>query len=106
MLEELAAALAAYKEELDAAIVAYLDNIRKKIEPEMEIDNINHPPHYADGKIEVIDFIEDKKLPFHLGNVIKYISRAGKKNPDTELEDLKKAQWYLNRYIELKEENK
>lgn len=106
MLKELAAALAAYKEELDAAIVAYLDNIRKKIEPEMETDNINHPPHYADGKIEVIDFIEDKKLPFHLGNVIKYISRAGKKNPDTELEDLKKAQWYLSRYIELKEENK
>lgn len=106
MLEELAAALAAYKEELDAAIVAYLDNIRKKIEPEMETDNINHPSHYADGKIEVIDFIEDKKLPFHLGNVIKYISRAGKKSPDTELEDLKKAQWYLSRYIELKEENK
>lgn len=66
-------------------------------------DNINHPAHYTDGKIEVIDFIEDKKLPYHLGNVIKYISRAGKKNPDTELEDLKKAQWYLSRYIELKE---
>ena len=67
-------------------------------------DNINHPAHYTDGKIEVIDFIEDKKLPYHLGNVIKYISRAGKKSPDTELEDLKKAQWYLNRYIELKEQ--
>ena len=66
-------------------------------------DNINHPSHYTDGKIEAIDFIEDKKLPYHLGNVIKYISRAGKKNPDTELEDLKKAQWYLSRYIELKE---
>ena len=117
MLEKLVAALAAnldnikeklddIKEELDAVLVAYLDNIRKKIEPKTETDNINHPSHYADGKIEVIDFIEDKKLPFHLGNVIKYISRAGKKSPDTELEDLKKAQWYLNRYVELKEENK
>lgn len=65
-------------------------------------DNINHPSHYTDGKIEVIDFIEDKKLPYHLGNVIKYISRAGKKSPDTELEDLKKAEWYLNRYIKLR----
>ena len=42
-------------------------------------DNINHPKHYTDGKIEVIDFIEDKKLGFCLGNAVKYISRAGKK---------------------------
>lgn len=92
---------------LKEALYAYCDNIKKEFEPKMEIiDNINHPSHYTDGKIEVIDFIEDKKLPYHLGNVIKYISRAGKKSPDTELEDLKKAQWYLNRYIELKEENK
>jgi len=59
---------------------------------------INHPLHYA-GKIEVIDFIEDKKLGFHLGNVVKYISRAGKKTSDT-LEDLQKAKWYLDRYLE------
>lgn len=88
---------------LKEALYAYCDNIKKEFEPKTETDNINHPAHYTDGKIEVIDFIEDKKLPYHLGNVIKYISRAGKKNPDTELEDLKKAQWYLNRYIELKE---
>lgn len=61
------------------------------------MDNVNHPSHYTDGNIEVIDYIEDKQLGFHLGNVVKYISRAGKKG-DT-LEDLKKAQWYLNRYI-------
>lgn len=67
------------------------------------MDNINHPSHYNTGKIEVIDYIEDQDLNFHLGNVIKYISRAGKKG-DT-LEDLKKAQWYLNRYIK-KLENK
>lgn len=66
----------------------------------MENDNVNHPSHYADGKIEVIDFIEDKKLGFNLGNTVKYISRAGKKNPDKYVEDLQKAAWYLNREIE------
>lgn len=65
----------------------------------MEHDAVNHPAHYTDGSIEVIDFIEDKKLPYHLGNAVKYIARAGKKNPDKEAEDLKKAVWYLNRYI-------
>ena len=65
----------------------------------MEHDAVNHPAHYTDGSIEVIDFIEDKKLPYHLGNAVKYIARAGKKDPDKEAEDLKKAVWYLNRYI-------
>lgn len=64
-------------------------------------DPVNHPSHYTDGKIEVIDFIEDKKLPFHLGNVVKYVSRAGKKDKTKMIEDLKKAQWYLNRYIQM-----
>lgn len=63
-------------------------------------DPVNHPSHYTDGKIEVIDFIEDKKLGFHLGNAVKYICRAGKKNPNKELEDLQKARWYLDRWIE------
>lgn len=62
-------------------------------------DVVNHPAHYTDGKIEVIDFIEDKGLNFHRGNVVKYISRAGKKDPAKEIEDLKKAVWYLNREI-------
>lgn len=62
-------------------------------------DIVNHPAHYTSGNIEVIDFIEDQKLPYHLGNVVKYISRAGKKTDDV-LTDLRKAQWYLNRYIE------
>jgi len=43
-------------------------------------DPVNHPSHYTDGNIEVIDFIEDKKFGYCLGNAIKYISRAGKKN--------------------------
>lgn len=70
-------------------------------EPVVELpkkeDVINHPSHYTRGKIEVIDFIEDQQLPYHLGNVIKYIARAGYKGD--KLEDLKKARWYLDRYI-------
>lgn len=60
-------------------------------------DAVNHPSHYTRGKIEVIDFIEDQQLSYHLGNVIKYIARAGYKGD--KLEDLKKARWYLDRYI-------
>lgn len=62
-------------------------------------DPVNNPSHYTDGRIEVIDFIEDKKLGFNLGNAVKYISRAGKKNPDKHVEDLEKARWYLDREI-------
>ena len=62
-------------------------------------DVVNHPSHYTDGKIEVIDFIEDKGLGFCLGNAVKYISRAGKKYPDKEIEDLEKAIWYIKRRI-------
>lgn len=63
-------------------------------------DNVNHPDHYNHGKIEVIDFIEDQHLGFHLGNAVKYISRAGRKDPARTVEDLRKAAWYLNRQIE------
>ena len=67
-------------------------------------DVVNHPSHYTDGNIEVIEYIEDKQLGFCLGNAIKYISRAGKKNKDKEIEDLEKAVWYINRRIkELKD---
>lgn len=61
-------------------------------------DLVNHPPHYNAGKFEVIDVIEDWKLPYHLGNVVKYVARAEYKGE--RLQDLKKALWYLNRYIE------
>lgn len=63
-------------------------------------DNVNHPAHYTDGKIEVIDFIEDKNLNYHRGNAVKYIARAGKKDPAKEIEDLQKASWYINREID------
>ena len=58
---------------------------------------INHPQHYNQG-IEAIDYIESHKMNFCIGNVIKYITRA--KHKGTELQDLKKASWYLNREIE------
>lgn len=67
-------------------------------------DVVNRPSHYTDGKIEVIDYIEDKKLGFCLGNAIKYISRAGKKDPSKEVEDLNKAIWYVKRRIKEIEE--
>lgn len=73
--------------------------LQKELDAVQKEDMVNHPPHYTQGKIEVIDFIEDQQFPYHLGNVIKYISRAGRKGD--KLEDLKKAQWYLARYIEL-----
>ena len=62
------------------------------------MNNIDHPTHYNQGRIEVIDFIEDQQLNFCLGNVVKYICRAGHKEHD--LEDLQKALWYLKREIE------
>ena len=63
-------------------------------------DPVNHPAWYTDGKIEVNDYIEDKHLGYHLGNAVKYISRAGKKSKETEVQDLKKAVWYINRRID------
>lgn len=68
-------------------------------EPALQ-DPVNHPSHYTSGKIEVIEYIEDQKLPYHLGNAVKYISRAGKKDPTKKSEDLEKAIWYIRRYID------
>lgn len=66
----------------------------------MNNDIINHPAHYTDGKFETIEAIESWRLGYHLGNAVKYISRAGKKSKDTELEDLRKARWYITRYLD------
>ena len=65
------------------------------------METVNHPVHYGgkDNPYEVIKIIEAWNLDFCLGNTIKYIARAGVKNADTELEDLKKALWYLQRKI-------
>jgi hypothetical protein len=62
---------------------------------------VNHPEYYTEGGIETIDFIEAKRLSFHLGNAVKYISRAGKKDKEKTIEDLKKSIWYIERYIKM-----
>lgn len=62
-------------------------------------DNVNHPAYYTKGKYEVIDFLECHYFPFCLANAIKYICRAGLKDPAKEVEDLEKCKWYLERFI-------
>ena len=65
-------------------------------------EQVNHPTHYGgeDNVYEVIKVIDAWDLGFSLGNTVKYISRAGKKDPQKELEDLSKALWYLEHHIE------
>jgi hypothetical protein len=68
-----------------------MDSMSKK-------EMVNHPSHYqTEDGLEVIDVIEKFDLNFHLGNVVKYVLRAGKK--DEYLQELKKAKWYLDREI-------
>ena len=64
-------------------------------------DPVNHPAHYNQGSIEVIDAIEDWKLNFNLGSAVKYIARADHKG--NTIEDLKKARWCLDREIQRRE---
>lgn len=97
-VDAILANMADKRKEVDVTLANMIANTLE--EPEVKVveeDVINHPSHYTRGKIEVIDFIEDQQLPYHLGNVIKYIARAGYKGD--KLEDLKKARWYLDRYI-------
>lgn len=74
-----------------------------EIEPRITVSTkeaVNHPNHYNTGKIEVIEAIEDWKLDFCLGNAVKYIARAGKKDPNKTIEDLEKAKWYIQHEID------
>lgn len=65
----------------------------------LQADPVNHPSHYTQYKgVEVIDLTE--QMNFNRGNAVKYLCRAGFKGSDTELEDLNKARWYLDREIE------
>lgn len=68
----------------------------------MAHDNINHPLHYggSENPFEAIKIIDYYNLDFSLGNVIKYVLRAGQKNGNTMEQDLKKAKWYLEHYLE------
>ena len=64
---------------------------------EPQADPVNHPAHYKVGGMETIDFIEAKDLSYHLGNAVKYISRADHKGDRKQ--DLEKAKWYIERAI-------
>lgn len=77
----------------------YVSDEAEVMEQEIINDVVNHPAHYTDGGIETIDFIEAKKLSYNLGSVVKYVSRAGKKEVDKTIEDLEKARWYIDREI-------
>jgi hypothetical protein len=66
-------------------------------------DRVNHPAHYNTGQFEVIDVIDDWQLDFYLGNVVKYVARAAHKGQ--ELEDLKKARFYIQRRIDKLEQH-
>lgn len=62
----------------------------------MTMDTVNHPAHYNVGNIEVIDAINEWQLDFDLGNVVKYVARAGHKDSSKTVEDLEKARFYLD----------
>jgi hypothetical protein len=64
-------------------------------------NTVDHPAHYggANNPYEAIKVIEAWDLGFCLGNTVKYISRARKKDPAKTIEDLEKARWYLDREI-------
>lgn len=79
-----------------------LDDVleEEKVE-EVENRNVQHPNHYTEGReYEPIDVIEDWQLNFCRANAVKYISRAGRKDPQKEIEDLEKAIWYLEKEID------
>jgi hypothetical protein len=80
---------------------------KPRLDPVVATDDpVSHPAHYNIGRFEVIDVLEDWKLGFHLGNAVKYIARAGRKDPGKTIEDLEKARWYLDRHIQMLKKEK
>jgi hypothetical protein len=81
--------------------MAQMKMTEKYITPERQSEMVDHPEHYGgkDNVYESINVIEAWGLNFCLGNVAKYISRAGKKQANKTIEDLEKAKWYLEREI-------
>ena len=65
-------------------------------------DNVNHPPHYTQGRLELIDAIEGLNLGFHMGNDLKYGVRSQSKHdsPEQQQEALEKIVWYASRLLE------
>lgn len=84
------------------------ENVTTPVAAETALELVNHPPYYggADNPYEAIKVIEAWVLGFNLGNCVKYVARAGKKDPTKTLEDLKKASWYLQREISHMEQSK
>ena len=99
---EIAEALEVFSNDIIGGVAKGFNFFDVDIEEKKEM--IDHPQHYNQG-IEAIDYIESHKMNFNIGNVIKYVTRA--KHKGTELEDLKKSLWYLQREIDRleKEEN-
>jgi len=98
MVDEVDMNLQEVKELVDVVTKPRRGRPAKQLSSSSSHDSVNHPVHYTTGGIETIDYIEAKQLNYHLGNVVKYVSRAGKKS--ATLEDLKKAKWYLDREIQ------
>jgi hypothetical protein len=94
----------------DSLVRLVIRNYKNKAKPsrilaaitEIKNDIVNKPLHYTTGGVETLDFIEAKDLNYRLGNVVKYVVRAGKKHTDP-VEDLKKARFYLDREITVRE---
>jgi len=94
----------------DSLVRLVIRNYKNKTKPsrilaaitEIKNDIVNKPLHYTTGGVETLDFIEAKDLNYRLGNVVKYVVRAGKKHTDP-VEDLKKARFYLDREITIRE---
>ena len=84
----------------------FIDSQAKENTNEQQADMVNHPSHYTMGTIEPKDFIRGQGLNFNRGNVIKYTVRAGRKDKNKEIEDLKKAKQYLEFEIEYLEGQK
>lgn len=92
----------AFRTAVTASRVILPNGVKPFADPDLakNSDDVSHPSHYADGwsnGAEVIDLTEH--LSFCAGNVVKYVCRAGRKDPDKHVEDLEKARWYLDREI-------
>ena len=81
------------------------EEIRDIRNEQEDYEYVNHPKHYNQGGIELVKIVDAYQLGFYEGNIVKYIIRSGKKPGNNKLQDLKKAQWYLNYLIGLLEKD-
>lgn len=87
--------------DLEQAIQVTPKDLEDLVNKSTKVTEVNHPPHYGgeSDPYEAIKVIEAWQLGFNLGNTVKYVCRAGKKDKSKLLQDLKKARWYLDREI-------